>query len=58
MQLDGGMVISLHPLRLGVVNRFHLAPQLGLIGCGSLEHGVEKDSEAGSVPREKECHVD
>lgn len=40
-----------------MVNRFHLAPQLGLIGCGSLEPGVEKDSEAGSVPSEKECHV-
>lgn len=58
VQPDGGMVMSLHLLRSGMVNRVHLARQLGVIGCGYLEYGVEKDSEAESAPSEKECHVD
>lgn len=41
-----------------MLTRVHLARQLGVIGCGRLEHGVEKDSEAESAPSEKECHLD
>lgn len=58
MEPRGRRAMSLHLSMGGVANRFHLARQLSGLGGGHLEHGVEKDSEAESVPSEKEGRAD
>lgn len=57
IQRDREMVTSLRPLIWRRANMFHLAHQVKVPGGDSPEYSVEKDSEAESVPSEKEWHV-